>query len=248
MSYKPGEITTLATMTETERRQTLLKPWVQPGAGPMLAEAAAILSLLPAPPATVLECGCGDGWLCHMLSLCDYDVAGTDVCSDSLKAARRGVNWAGNQSTPVFGLRDWDDLGEPQYNALIFNSSLHHSVDRDKTLKSAWGALKGGGIIIISEPGIGHAGAKHVKAWANRAGVTEQSVPPFKLVRELRRVGFVSVKVYPKPSTLHGTAYSPSSFACYHPFLAKLAGVLPLSIASLAGKWFQGLVTAKKPL
>jgi 2-polyprenyl-3-methyl-5-hydroxy-6-metoxy-1,4-benzoquinol methylase len=242
MSFRPGEIKVLKRMTQRERADTLRKPWLHDGGGAMLAEAGAILTLLPPPPIRVLECGCGDGWLCHILSLCGYLVTGLDVCQDSLMAASRHVEWCGERSNALFAHQDWDDLPHDVYGAVIFNGSLHHSMDRRRTLRAAWVALMFGGAFLASEPGLGHQGAKAVQQWASEMDVTERSCPPYVLRRELKAAGFSGIKVYPKPSTMFGAAYGGLS-GRWRPWISKMPG---RTIAAMLGKCCQGLVTARK--
>lgn len=98
--------------------------------------------LLPAPPARILEAGCGRGALAAALIELGYQVTGVDRSAKAAAAAReRGV--------PVIEA-DINDVSG-QYDVVLFTRSLHHAEDLDATLANAATLLVPGGQIIIEE-------------------------------------------------------------------------------------------------
>ncbi|HEX4224868.1 MAG TPA: class I SAM-dependent methyltransferase [Pseudonocardiaceae bacterium] len=98
--------------------------------------------LLPAPPARILEAGCGRGALAAALIELGYQVTGVDRGAKAAAAAReRGV--------PVIEA-DVNDVSG-QYDVVLFTRSLHHAEDLNATLAHAATLLVPGGALIIEE-------------------------------------------------------------------------------------------------
>ena len=247
MSYKQGETNWYDKFTPEQKKEAHRKPWVPDSVGAMLADAGAITSLLPPPPIDVLDAGCAEGYLAHILSLCGYRVTAADVCESVLEKSRElTVRWNELTSTPTFVQMDFDHLPENRWDAIVFASALHHSVDRRTTLASCFKALRPGGLLLASEPGLGHGEGKHAKEWAEKMNVTEKSTPPYGIAKDARAVGFRNIRVYPNPITLHKAAFQVSGLG-HHP-LVKAVAHLPLGVAAVAtAKWFHGLTVMHKP-
>jgi SAM-dependent methyltransferase len=98
--------------------------------------------LLPAPPARVLEVGCGRGALAAALADLGYQVTGVDRDADMAAAAReRGVTVVQADVHDVSG----------EYDVVLFTRSLHHAEDLDGILAHAGTLLAAGGQVIIEE-------------------------------------------------------------------------------------------------
>jgi ubiquinone/menaquinone biosynthesis C-methylase UbiE len=108
--------------------------------------------LLPLSGATVIDVGCGDGWLTRQLTKKGAHVTGIEVSPKQLAHA---------QAVPHVGDEHYmqgiaEDLPTPSQSAdiVIFFNSLHH-VDKAglfKALREAARVLKPGGLLFISEP------------------------------------------------------------------------------------------------
>lgn len=102
-----------------------------------------VLQALPAPPATVLEVGCGDGRLAERLTWLGFDVTGIDADPEAIAAARqRGVN-AVHASFLAFDARPFD--------ALLFTRSLHHISPLSEAVARARALLAPHGTLVIDE-------------------------------------------------------------------------------------------------
>lgn len=246
MAYKQGEALWYGKVPESYRDIEHRKPFVQHG-GSILAEAGAILSLLPEAPCHVLDLGCAGGHLSHILSLSGYDVTGIDICEEVIERANDyNVSWNSEKSTAEFITTDFDKLPFHYCDAIVFASALHHSTNRLETLYSCFNALKPGGMLIASEPGLGHTMGKDCAEWEAQMDVTEKSTPPYLIIRDAKTVGFHKFKVYPNPTTLHKTAYCNRELK-NHPIVQKLMA-LPFAILGCSlSKYFHGLTVMYKP-
>jgi SAM-dependent methyltransferase len=98
--------------------------------------------LLPAPPARVLEVGCGRGALAAALADLGYEVTGVDRNAEMAAAA-------GELGVPVIQADVHDVSGE--YDVVLFTRSLHHAEDLNDILAHAATLLAPGGQVIIEE-------------------------------------------------------------------------------------------------
>lgn len=103
---------------------------------------ANLKSLLPAPPARVLEVGCGRGALAAALGKLGYDVTGVDRSADAVAAAReRGVHVIEADVHDVTGA----------YDVVLFTRALHHAEDLDGILAHTHSLLGPDGQLVIEE-------------------------------------------------------------------------------------------------
>lgn len=103
---------------------------------------AHLKSLLPAPPARILEAGCGTGALAAALAGLGYTVTGVDRNAGMAAAAEeRGVSVIQADVRDVSG----------EYDVVLFTRSLHHAENLDEILDHAAGLLAPDGQVIIEE-------------------------------------------------------------------------------------------------
>lgn len=189
-----GELRYFSDLSEEGLQHALDKPFSDPKCGLMLMEIGALFELLPKPPARVLECGCGTGWLTGMLQQRGYETVGIDVAADAIDLARAQFP---EDDSPTFEVHDVESLPfENEFDAVVFFEALHHSIDEKEALRSAWRALKPGGVCVTSEPGVGHhrKSQEVIEKW----DVTEKDMPPKHIVRLGKEVGFSSYEIYPR--------------------------------------------------
>jgi ubiquinone/menaquinone biosynthesis C-methylase UbiE len=108
--------------------------------------------LLPLKGASVIDVGCGDGWLVRKLTAKGAHVTGIEVSPKQLAHARTFAV-AGDEHY-LQGIAE--DLPLPSRSAdiVLFFNSLHH-VDKGglpKALRESARVLKAGGILYVSEP------------------------------------------------------------------------------------------------
>lgn len=204
---RPGELVYYDVIGDEGRAHALGKPFTNEDCGLHVMQVGAVLSLLPPPPARVLECGCGTGWLCYLLAKCGYDVVGTDVSPQAVELARANPVFQGF-GRPKFVAADSENLPfEDEFDAVIFFDSLHHSINEQRAIDAAYRALKPGGRCIASETAEGHA--DHSAQIAEQYDVTEKDMPPKLIVKLGKAAGFRKSRVYIRPDVLGRFIFHP---------------------------------------
>ena len=95
---------------------------------------------LPAPPARLLEVGCGQGELTTALAVAGYDVLGIDPLAPQGDLFRR------------IRLEDVEPE-EGRFDAVLASHSLHHIRDLDHALERIVSLLEPGGLLVLDEHG-----------------------------------------------------------------------------------------------
>ena len=172
-----------------------LKPFSDPDCGFDLMQVGGLFTLLPPPPARILECGCGTGWLTRLFAQRGYECVGIDVAPKAIELARSIPAAAGPE--PEFAVADAETMAfDAEFDAVVFYDALHHSIDEAAVIRNAFRALRPGGVCITSEPGIGHqeASAEVVETY----GVTEKDMPASYIIELGRNAGFQEADVIPR--------------------------------------------------
>jgi 2-polyprenyl-3-methyl-5-hydroxy-6-metoxy-1,4-benzoquinol methylase len=187
--------------------QSLSKPFSQSDRGGLLVEIGIVISLLPEPPARILDLGCGTGWTSAFLARCGFEVVGVDFSPEAILAATSAHQIPGL----TFLAHDWDEALSPglgPFDATVFFDALHHSDNELGPLRTAWLALRAGGICITCEPGTGHAGSTSSIHARSTFGVNERDMTPTQVMAAGREVGFAVKSVYPHPQEVYRSAYA----------------------------------------
>ena len=199
---KAGEISYVANLTDEEVRHAVHKPFSDPHRADYLRQMAAILSVLPPPPARLLDLGCGTGWTSIFFARSGYDVVGVDICPDMIRHAEQMRLQAGLDNLR-FLVSDYESLCfREEFDAAVFFDALHHAIDEGLAVRRAYQALRPGGCCVTSEPGEGHHDSESARRAVARFGVTEKDMPPVKVLDLGRRAGFRESVVYPHDNLL----------------------------------------------
>ncbi|EQB34167.1 class I SAM-dependent methyltransferase [Sphingobium ummariense] len=210
---KEAERAYLANMGEGGRGHSLAKPYSDPQCGIELMAIGAIISLLPRPPARLLDLGCGGGWTSVFYARAGYEVVGQDIAPDMVDLAEENSRLHGVDHVARFICSDFESLTfQEEFDAAIFFDALHHAEDELSAIRSAYKALKPGGILITHEPGDGHSTNPHSLDVMERFGVTERDMPPRLIVQRGQEVGFRDYRVIPMPLVLHAIFYEPRDY------------------------------------
>ncbi len=192
---KQGEIAYLNAIGEAGRQHAAGRPFTDADCGLYLARIGQVLAHLPAPPAEIVDIGCGTGWTSTFLAQRGYEVLGVDIAPDMIDFAKRAARPAGLRLR--FEVGDYETLDfADRFDGAVFFDSLHHAENEFNALKSVHRALRPGGICIVSEPGIGHQETAASKHAIELFDVTEKEMPPTRVMKMARSIGFRQMRVY----------------------------------------------------
>ena len=155
-----------------------------------LVDLGIIMTLLPQPPARLLDLGCGTGWTSAFFARRGYHVTGQDIAPDMIEYAER--NRARYEARNLdFVVSDYESMTfEQPFDCAIFYDSLHHAVDERAALASVYRALRPGGVLITHEPGAGHSKSPDSIRAMELFGVTEKDMPPLHIRNICLDIGF----------------------------------------------------------
>ncbi len=205
---KQGEIDYLKNIGEGARGHAVNKPFSDPECGALLMEIGAVMALLPPPPATLLDLGCGTGWTSCFLARRGYDVTGQDISADAVRHAAEKARREGIENVR-FLESDYESLDfDGAFDCAVFFSSLHHAEDEAAAMGAVYRALKPGGVCVTSEPGCGHSATPESVQAVKEYGVTEKDMPPGAVIALGRAVGFTDFAVFPHAEALQKALYT----------------------------------------
>jgi SAM-dependent methyltransferase len=208
---KQAEMDYLKHLTPEEIRHAVEKPFSDAGCAAELMEIAAIMALLPPPPARLLDLGCGAGWTSIFFARRGYDVLGIDISEDMILHANANKRRAGAYRAQ-FLASDYEQLDfEGEFDCAVFYGSLHHALDERETLRRVWNSLKPGGICVTSEPGEGHGQSSTSLKAVTDYHVTERDMPPRTIIAAAKQAGFRQFHTYPHAPDLKWAAYAAES-------------------------------------
>lgn len=204
---KQAEINYARALGPAGRRHLLEKPFSDERCPDYLAEIGVIMHLMPPPPARILDIGCGAGWTSRFLARRGYEVTGVDIAGDMIDCAE-SLRRAEGLPTVRFLVHDYEGLPfDGEFDVALFFDSLHHAVEEEQAVNSAYRALTIGGLCITSEPGYGHSRSAEARAAVTRFGVTERDMTPRRITAMGRKAGFHSCRVFPHAFSLTGAVY-----------------------------------------
>ena len=197
---KQGEIDYLKNIGDAEARSAYDKPFSGLTCSKNLVDLGLIMALLPAPPARLLDLGCGTGWTSAFFARRGYRVTGQDIAPDMIAFAER--NRARYEAQNLdFVLSDYESLNfDEPFDCAVFYDSLHHALDERAALASVYRALRAGGVLITHEPGAGHSESAEAKRAMELYGVTERDMPPAHIREVCRSIGFTGFEYLPDPT------------------------------------------------
>jgi SAM-dependent methyltransferase len=187
---------------------SLLKPFSDPYCGINLASIGSLISLMPPPPGRILDLGCGGGWTSVFYARYGFEVVGQDIAQDmiDLSEENKRIHKIGDNLS--FLRADYEDLTlDSTFDCAVFFDCLHHADDELAAIRSAYKALKPGGLLLTHEPGEGHSTAPGSVEAMRQYGVNERDMPPSLIIKRGREVGFRTARVYPMQHELQTVFY-----------------------------------------
>jgi len=152
-----------------------------------------------APPAEVLDLGCGTGWTSAFLAEAGYRPTGVDLVPANVRAGReRAERWA----IPArFEVADMDALHLGRsFDAALVLDALHHSTRQRAVLDGLARHLRPGAWALFGEPSVLHRISPHARRTTRRSGWTERGISLRRLRRDLRAAGFGETRRFQGPT------------------------------------------------
>ena len=164
--------------------------------------------LLPINGATIIDVGCGDGWLTRVMTQKGGHVTGIEVSPKHLAHARAVPPVGDEHYMP--GIAEELPIKSGSADIVVFFNSLHHVEGNNlfKAFREAARVLKPGGILYISEP---HAEGAYFELMKpahdetvvrKRAAEAIRYAPEFGLLLE-KQLNHVDTVVFPDFAAFH---------------------------------------------
>ncbi|GAB4517663.1 MAG: hypothetical protein OHK0046_24470 [Anaerolineae bacterium] len=103
---------------------------------------------------TILDVGCGPGYITLELARAGYHVVGIDIAESAIEIAKETA--ATNPFTEGFGSLEYHAIPFEQasgrYDVVLYSGSIHHFDDPDGVVKQGAALLNPGGLIVCHEP------------------------------------------------------------------------------------------------
>lgn len=156
---------------------------------------SAMVGCLPCGPGSlVLDMGAGPCWVSEWLQRLRYRTLSLDLAEDMLAIGRKRLapgSWLCAADMAALPLKDGS------VDAVLCYGALHHVPEWAAVLGEVHRVLRDGGVLVLQEPGRGHAKQAHSVAQMEQFGVLEQDLPPRRLGRASLRAGFSRVAIRP---------------------------------------------------
>lgn len=161
-----------------------------------------------APPARLLELGCGSGWAAEFFATMGYGVTGTTLAEEDIADAQRRITSLAAKglfpelsfvACPMESVHESVERG--RFDGVFVYEALHHAFDWRETLRSAHACLRPGGWLLIGkEPNVLHTCISY--RVAKLSNTHEIGFRRGALVAGLRTAGFG--RIISRGARLHG--------------------------------------------
>jgi 2-polyprenyl-3-methyl-5-hydroxy-6-metoxy-1,4-benzoquinol methylase len=179
----------------------LAKPFADPSEAPSLVGGVAtLLHILDLSPGmTVLDFGCGTGWLSRWLTQLGCRVIAVDVSPTALELARRHY-----ADQPPYGpapaeLLHFDGrrlaLDDGSVDRIVCFQAFHHVPNPEDVLGELARVLRPGGRAAFAEPGPRHSVTPQSQFEMRTYGVVENDIDVHWIWERARAVGFCDIRV-----------------------------------------------------
>lgn len=168
--------------------------------------------------------GCGSGITSCFLAKCGYKVTGVDISEDMIKAAKERNK---REHTNVdFRVGTFDDFKDNKhfFYCILFYDCLHHSLDKEKSLRNAYQNLVYEGTLIMFEPNIAHAWMNNIDEYGRK----EEGKYKYCWIRLLRKAGFRDIETF----FVYDRIYKKGIFSIIEMILRFFYQLTPLDFSS----------------
>jgi ubiquinone/menaquinone biosynthesis C-methylase UbiE len=193
------------------------KPFSQPGADTMADSAkmlhdfaVAMLMLQPTPGDLILDLGAGGCWCSDLLGRLNRRAVAVDISWDMLSTGRSRPT--GDSIRAVTGDLEHLPFGSATFTKAVCLSAIHHVPDIPAALKELGRVLTDDGMVLFSEPGLGHAKSPVSAAAMRDFGVLEQDIVVADFARASREAGFREVLIKPLSYAIPALEITPEEF------------------------------------
>jgi ubiquinone/menaquinone biosynthesis C-methylase UbiE len=181
----------------------LHKPFLPPGAYDLeestqdIQDFAMLLRMLrPEPDDLILDLGAGSCWCSDWLERLNLSTVAIDISTDMLRLGQQRLR-QGAGARLVAG-----DLEHLPFSSRVFDkavclNALHHVPRLDLAVAEIHRVLTDTGVVLFSEPGVGHADKPWSKCAMQDYGVLEQDVPAERLLEACLKAGFYEARLKP---------------------------------------------------
>jgi SAM-dependent methyltransferase len=160
------------------------------------------------PGASILDVGCGGGWVSHYLAKLGYRVTGVDICDELLAIAKERIE---SDPYPPYVDKPFEtefvelDIeaepmpeGDP-FDCVLFLSSLHHFYNPIQAIRHSITRLKSDGCLAIMEASAPEPGSEYDETnreLMEKYGTLERPLSRSHLIAVLDLCGFVHRHFY----------------------------------------------------
>ena len=153
------------------------------------------------PSASILELGCGAGWLSELLARCGYNVLGTTLDPKTVQVAQRrasalqclGIGTALRFKEAAMEHLEDNLHGEDKFDAAVIYEALHHVYDWRAALKQVGNMLRPGGLLVIAnEPNLIHTLRSYRVACLTHTH--EIGMSTADIIQHMKTLGFLPVR------------------------------------------------------
>jgi 2-polyprenyl-3-methyl-5-hydroxy-6-metoxy-1,4-benzoquinol methylase len=140
---------------------------------------------------TLVELGCGSGWMTRFAARHGVHAEGYDISPEMIEIARAEAEREGLDVRFEAGDYEQLDLGR-RFDACLIYDALHHSERPELVLAAARRALKPGGRLLLAEPNWKHR--FQGRDASDAYGTTELGYSSRRLKHLVREAGFTDVR------------------------------------------------------
>ena len=181
----------------------LYKPFVPPGQFALqessqdIQDFSLLLQMLrPEPDDLILDLGAGSCWCSDWLERLNLDAVSLDISTEMLHVGQQRLR-RGRQARLVAGDFEALPFASGSFDKAVCLNALHHVPRLDVALAEIHRVLTAEGMVLFSEPGLGHAQKPWSKTAVRDYGVLEQDIPAERLLEGCLRAGFRDARLKP---------------------------------------------------